>query len=392
MSKPDGTMPNRPRGQPVWPGLIGATAAVSVGILLGRLLGFVREAVLAAKLGVTGDADAAVLVLTLPDLLTNILIGGAMAAVLIPEFQKEARERGQDVKSGLFMGASLVTLVCFGAVAALLAVNAGLLLTLLGPGLAETHKTAEDQLRVVVWALPLAGLTTVTAAYLQARHRFFVPALGTALFNIVIICVLVGWVAPGNIEALGAGVLLAALARWVSQLAQIRAESPKNMRHWGSSPLTSALARRYLQALGAGIAILAVPAVARALASVHGSGSMAMMNYSTKLVELPLGTAVTALSVALYPSLNQAFSLGDRASGVRLARQGLLATWALAVPLAMVLGGLSTGWAGIVYGRGAITPEAVAETGQLTFIGAFSLPVHGALDFLVAVFNALGDF
>ena len=57
-----------------------------VGILLGRLLGFFRETLIASQFGVSGLADVAILTLTLPDLFMSVLLGGAASIVLVPVF------------------------------------------------------------------------------------------------------------------------------------------------------------------------------------------------------------------------------------------------------------------------------------------------------------------
>jgi len=61
---------------------------VSGGILLGRLTGFLREVAVASRFGVSRDADIILFSLTLPDFLINLLMGGALAAALIPEFKR----------------------------------------------------------------------------------------------------------------------------------------------------------------------------------------------------------------------------------------------------------------------------------------------------------------
>ena len=64
------------------------------GILLGRIAGFVRESFIVAHFGASEQADYAVLILTIPDLLINMLVGGAMGAALIPEFKRLTPKQG----------------------------------------------------------------------------------------------------------------------------------------------------------------------------------------------------------------------------------------------------------------------------------------------------------
>ena len=64
--------------------LLGASAFVSVALLLSRLSGLIREQVLGARLGLSAEMDAAILILTLPDLLVGLLLSGGFAAALVP--------------------------------------------------------------------------------------------------------------------------------------------------------------------------------------------------------------------------------------------------------------------------------------------------------------------
>ena len=95
--------------------LVSAGLLVSGGILLGRVTGFLREVAVASRFGITRDADVVLFSLTLPDFLINILMGGALAAALIPEF-KRATPRTADrlfLQSSLLVGAvfSLIVLM-----------------------------------------------------------------------------------------------------------------------------------------------------------------------------------------------------------------------------------------------------------------------------------------
>src|SRR5687767_5124875 len=113
----------------VWRGLLRAGAIVSGGILLGRVLGFVREVVLAHKLGAGPAADVAVYALTLPDVFTNLLVSGAVSAALIPEFKA-----GPTTARALFIRATGLSLLAFGALAALGAFAGDALTRVLAPG------------------------------------------------------------------------------------------------------------------------------------------------------------------------------------------------------------------------------------------------------------------
>jgi peptidoglycan biosynthesis protein MviN/MurJ (putative lipid II flippase) len=88
---------------------------VTFGLLLGRLFGFLREVLIASKFGISSESDIATILLTIPDFLVGLIAGGALSAVLIPEFQKIENMRLKInflIKSSILLILAL-TLICF---------------------------------------------------------------------------------------------------------------------------------------------------------------------------------------------------------------------------------------------------------------------------------------
>lgn len=367
--------------------VLGYALWISVGILLGRLAGFVRESSLAARFGTTSEADVAVILLTVPDMLVNMLVGGALAVALIPEFKRfGAGHRGQ----ALFVQASVAIGLVFVLLVAVLSVFSSTLLDLVAPGLALVQReSATNLLSQVLWVIPLTTLAGVTTAYLQANERFVVPALGTLIYNsvlVVVILLLLDQQKPLDILILG--ILGAAALRWVSQLMRIPWK-PIVLRSMRWRLLHRALLVRYVQALGAGSLIILLPVIARALASEQGEGTMALFNYAHKLVEFPLGVGVSVLAVAIFPMLSQAFSRGDDVS--RTIGSSLRIVIVLSLSMSISLYVYRELFAQLTFGWGNMTADAVMQLTKLFSIGLLGLPLQGISSLLLAVFNARRD-
>lgn len=364
------------------------TLWVGLGVLAGRLSGFVREVSLAGHLGVTPEADIAVVLLTAPDVLTNLLMGGALSIALIPQFKRF----GPGLRSqALFLKGSAATGLLFALVAALASHHADVLLRLLAPGLAGGYvEQAEGLLAKVLWVIPLTALAGVTTAYLQAHDRFFMPAMGTFIFNFVVVVALLGWVdGPDGLIWLVIAITSAAGIRWLSQLFGVPWRRTAIRRSLSWPIFNRALLFRYLQALGAGGAISLLPVIARAFASDQGAGNLALFNYAHKLVEFPLGVSVTVLSVAIFPMLSYSFSRGEDATvAISTALR-----WVLVLSLAMMfsLRLFSDLFAQIAFGWGKMNHGNVRAIGGLFAIGLLSLPFQGLSSLLLAIFNAKGD-
>lgn len=368
--------------------LISAGAWVSAGVLLGRIAGFAREASIAGTFGVSLSADVAILILTLPDVLANILMGGALSAVLIPEFTRLPSNQARR----LFYQSSMLVVFTFGAIALVLAWQARPLIRLLAPGLGqEGVELAAGPTSIVVWVVPMTVLAGVTTAYLQAAGRFAVPALGTFIFNSVLV---VGMVAllpsrDGLLE-LGVFAVLAAALRWCSQLLNLpRYEQCGALsRFW---LINRSLLVRYLEALASGSLLVLLPVLARAFASYGDVGGIAQMNYANKLVELPLGIGLTVFSVVLFPHLARAFADGDHESAQHMLRRGLTFVFNIALAMTVPLVWFGSEFSQLVFGWGTITESKLHSLGMLASIGFLSLPAQAVSSLLLAAFNAQRD-
>ena len=198
--------------------LLLSSLVINLGLLLGRLSGFAREAFVAATYGTTTQADIVVLMLTVPDLLVNILMGGAMGAMLVPEFSQSPKRASQLLyQSMLFFG------MVFAVFAAGLLWQVEILVTLLAPGFSEAQVVqGAIALGWVVWLVPLTVLAGVVTAYLHAQNRFAIAAMGTLLINSSIIAgLLLVYFGYGSLHLVAIFVLLGGLLRLLSQLLQV---------------------------------------------------------------------------------------------------------------------------------------------------------------------------
>ncbi|TGN39924.1 murein biosynthesis integral membrane protein MurJ [Marinobacter confluentis] len=363
--------------------ILSASIIINIGLLLGRLLGFVREILIADGYGASWQADVTVTVLTLPDILINILVGGALTAALVPSFTAD-----KAAARALAYQASIVIFLFFLVVAGVLAWQAPVLVDLLAPGYSgQTRQVAEIGVAAVVLLLPIFVLTGVTTALLQARERFAIPSLGTFFFNGVLIVGL--WMAiqqeTFNVMVIVLSVFAAGTLRYVSQLVAVRPgiAPVRSMQPW---LISGDLVRRYWQAMLSGGILFVYPVAARAYASLVGEGGVAMFSYAMRLIELPLLLCVSFLGVVLLPRMSEAYGQ-NRKSFIRLIAYGLQAVFLLGTVAIATLFVGRQGYAQAVYGRG-LQPEAMQEVVQLVGIGLLCVLFQGAVTFMTAAFNA----
>ena len=342
---------------------------------------------MAAYFGLSGKADIAVILFTIPDLLVNFLAGGALSAALIPEHKR----LGHSLRNQLFF---LQTACCVGlaflALAFALQHNGEALVRLLAPGISNAQAIiAARQLENVLFTIPLTALAGVTTAYLQSLNRFTIPALATLIYNGILVVAIFAFLKPDKpLESLTVAIMTAAGVRLLSQLTRVPFQA-FNWRSLGLPLLRRQLLVRYVQALGAGGLLMVLPVIARALASAHGEGKLALLNYASKLIELPLGVAVSVISVSIFPILSQAFARGQpAATEIRSAM-----SWIMVLSLSMggTLFVFSKLFATLAFGWGQMSPGAVQDLARLFAVGVLALPLQGMASLLIAIFNAHGN-
>ena len=206
--------------------MIRSFLTVSTGTLASRLLGFLRDSLVAALLGAGPIADAFLAAFQLVNVARRLLAEGGLNAALVPAWLR-VRETDGAVAAATFAGRVLgiITLALI-AVTALLALLMPLVITALAPGFAgrETLQLATDNARLMLPYLAFAGPVTVMMALLNAQGRFALTAFSPLLFNIALIAVMA---------------VLVIFPQDAVQAAQIIAANAASCRQSSSPPITT---------------------------------------------------------------------------------------------------------------------------------------------------------
>lgn len=362
--------------------------ALALALLLAsRLLGLLRESAQAAAFGTTGLADVAVLMLTLPDWLASVLAAGALSYVLLPAWAAQTR-----VQVAATQRKVAIALLAAGAVSALLlALAREPALDWLAGGLPVALRPAAAQ--GLVWSavgLPAALVAALWTTRLQHERDF----AGMYSANLVVNAVLIGailWAAPqtGPVPWLGAGLLAAMLLR----LGWLRWRAPEPMpagtAQPGADPPLPAARVWLWAALSAGLP-LALPFVARSIASQGGEGVLATFNYAWKLVELPLILAIQLVATLAFPGIAKAIASGDVAATARAVRTAVSLAWALACAAAAALMVGAPALAQVLFGWGRMEPQALERIAHWGTLGAWGLLPQALIAVALTVLAARG--
>ncbi|WP_067587590.1 murein biosynthesis integral membrane protein MurJ [Endozoicomonas ascidiicola] len=364
--------------------LLISSLILNIGILFGRLSGFVRESFMASVYGVGSEADIVVLMLSVPDILVNILMGGALGAVLIPEFTRTPETaRRLLYQSTLYFGLLFLLLTVF------LYFNMEYLVSLLAPGFNSAQlNTSIEVIRWVVWLVPLTVMSGATTAFLQAKNQYAIPAMGTLMVNCSIILGLeTVRKVDGGLYLLSLFVLIGGVLRLASQIVRIGNITLSPLKSIKQFLISKALIVRYIQAVISGSTLLLFPVIARSQATYLEDGSVSVLNYATKLVEFPLALTVTFLSVVLLPPLSKSY-YGNADVHEKTVKYGMQVTLVLSILVASSLSAISESYSSVVFGYGRITSEDINSISGLASLGMLLLPLIGMSTYLTSVFNS----
>ena len=361
--------------------MIRSFLTVSTGTLASRLLGFIRDAMIAALLGTGPVADAFLVAFQMVNVVRRLLTEGALNAALVPAWLR-LRETGGAVVAAGFAGKVLATVsVALLALSALIGLLMPLVLTALAPGFAgeATLQLAVDDARLMLPYLAFAGPSTVMLALYSAQSRFALTAFSPLLFNIALIAVMVA-LAPENPEA---GLVARALAATVGiagflQLLILFARRSRGI----ASPLRISFAadmRGFFARAIPGMVANAAPQlliVGGAIIASSSPSAVSWLYFANRLVELPLGIVGVAMGTVLVSELARAYHGGDAGAISQAQSHALELATGLALPATLGLIVLSEPIVRLLFEHGAFTADDTRATAQALVWLALALPAH----------------
>lgn len=293
--------------------LLASTAVVSVMTLLSRILGLVRDIVLARLLGASAGTDAFFVAFRIPNFLRRLFAEGAFNQAFIPVLSEYKTQGAAGAVQLLINRVSGTLGVSLAAVTMLGVIGAPVLITVFAPGFGdepEKRALAVEMLRLTFPYLFFIALTAFSGAILNTWNRFAVPAFTPVLLNLS----LIGFallVAPTFAEgrmavALAWGVLVAGIVQLAFQmpfLAQLGL-LPKPQMAWQDPGVRRILALMTPAIFGVSVSQINL-LLDTVLASLLETGSVTWLYYSDRLTELPLGIFAIAIGTVILPSLSK---------------------------------------------------------------------------------------
>ncbi len=338
--------------------------------LVSRVLGFVRDVIVATAFGDRMAADAFFVAFKIPNLFRRLFAEGAFSQAFVPVLSETRANEGEaavrrliDAVSGT-LAAVLLGVVTLGVIAA------PIFVVVFAPGF--VHQTAKLELsasllRVTFPYLLFISLSGLLGSVSNVYGRFGIPALSPIMLNISMIIGAL-WIAPYMAEPI-MGLALGVFAGGVTQLGMQYA----GLRQLGIRP-RPALAfsdpgvRKILRLMAPAIFGVSVAQINMMLDTILASylqtGSISWLYYADRLCEFPLGVFGLALSTVILPALAQHHNAGTAESFSATLDWGLRWVFVIGAPAAIGLAVLAVPLLSTLFQYGAMDHRAVVMSGQ----------------------------
>lgn len=379
--------------------LLRAAATVGSLTLASRLLGFLRDLLIAAVLGAGVAADAFFVAFKLANMLRRLFAEGAFNAGFVPLFARTLEQEGAERARAFACHALAVMLVILLAVVAIAELAMPWLVRVIATGFTpggERYLLAVELARLTFPYLMLISLAALVGGVLNSLGRFAAAAFAPILLNLALVAALglaiaLGWSAA---HALAWGVLVAGVAQLGLLLAVAAGAGWPLRPRWPSPadrPRLGRLWRLVLPgAVGAGVYQLNL-VVDTWFASHLPTGAVSYLFYADRLVQLPLGLIGAALGTALLPLLARQLRSGREEAARHNFDRALELALLLSLPAAVGLATLAAPIVAVLFERGAFDAVATRATAGALAAFALGLPAYVLIKVLATGFFARED-
>lgn len=362
------------------------------GYVLSRVTGLLRDVVISAQFGTSGDLGAYRAAFKVTDLLYLVIIGGALGSSFIPVFVqvwgRDGAERAWRLASAVMTWALLVLT---GASAVLFAAAPAVTGWVYGGLSAERLAMIAQLTRLFLLSPLLLGLGGLAMAALNARDRFMLPALAPVMYNLGIIIGALLLAPTMGVWGLAWGVVGGALLYLLIQLpglfslgARLRLTLGRDLAELRT--IGQQMAPRVLGQSAAQISIVVTAALTARLAA--GDERIAGLDFAYQLMLLPFGVFSLSLSTVAFPKLARLHAEGRADELARDVRRTLAVILLLTIPAAVALALLATPLVRLLFQRGAFGEQSLADTVAPLLGYASALPAFAASEILIRTFYA----
>lgn len=373
---------------------------ISLGISASRVLGFIRDIVIAALFGTASPFQAFVVAFRIPNLLRDLVGEGAANAAFVPVLTGYAANKTKEEFWELAQTLLNSMIVILAAITVIGVIFTPAIVMVMAPGFVKDAELFQLTVKLTRWMFPyifLVGLTAYTTGVLSSLKLFGVSSFSQPLWNLIFILSVIFLCPAMKVPVMGLaiGVLVGGFLQLLVQvppLAKKGLGAPRldRFRHPASGEIGKLLLPR---AIGSSIYQLNVfvDTMLASLSSIVGEGAVAAIYYSNRLWMLPLAIFGTAFSQAMLPTLSEHAARKDIEKFKETLSFSLRSVFFITIPAAAGLIALSTPIVRALFERGSFDAYSTRITSSALLYFSIGLCSYAGVKVMVSAFYSLRD-
>ncbi len=371
-----------------------AAGIIMIAMFLSRILGFVREQAMTTQFGRTYVTDAYIAAFSIPDLLYNLLVGGALSSAFIPVFSSYLAQNKED--EGWEVASTVINIAVIG-------LTIGILLGeyftphLIPIVASKFHGEKLDLTirlsRIMFPAVLFTGLNGLMMGILNSYKDFAYPAIGAVIYNVGIIAMGVLLGPRMGIAGFSVGVIAGVIGNFLIQFPSlVRMKKMKyrmvlNLRHPGVKKIGMLMLPALIGLSVSQVNLL----INQNLASGLSSGSITALRMANRLMVLPIGIFAYSISMAIFPTLTGQAATNRMDEYKKTFSLGVRSIIFITIPAAVGLMALGEPIVRLLFEQGKFHHGDTVATASVLFYYAIGLFAQSAVFVIVRGFYALHD-
>lgn len=372
----------------------GAALVIAVFGVASRLLGFVRDRILAGTFGAGDVLDAYYAAFRIPDFLYGLLVAGALSAAFVPVFtelrEKKSEQSAWDLAGGVF----LLLLILLGIVSAISAICAAPMMRAIVPGFSpEKQALATSLTRVMLIGPVFLGMSAVFGSVLVSFRNFIVFSLAPVFYNVGIILGAVVFAKFFGPVGLAMGVVVGTILHACVQYPSVR-KAGFRFSFQAASIVNREVWRvvRLMVPRSLGIAVGQVSfLVVTFFASVLASGTLAAFTLANNIQSVPLGLFGVAFSLAAFPTLSGFAAKDERRRFADMLLKTSRNVLFFVIPVSFMMIALRAQIVRVILGTGHFDWEDTRMTFEILGVLSVSLFAQSLIPLFARAFFSLQD-
>ncbi len=371
---------------------------MAIATFFSRILGLVREQVMAAYFGASGVTDAFLVAYRIPNLLRDLFAEGAFSSAFVPTFveaNQESKDKSRELMWSLFWLLSMIT----GVISIGIMIFAPELIRIFAPSFIndpEKFEITVNLTRIMAPFLMFVSLAALFMGVLNSLKVFFIPSLAPAFYNIMSVLSMLGLsgilIKYGYhpIYSLGIGAMLGGLMQALVQVPLILKYGYRPM--WPKQFWTDK-SKKIVRLIGPGLIGFAATQVNLLVTTILATGTIvgatSWLNYSFRLFQLPVGILSVSIGNSNLVHFSEAWKKKDEAGAKASLQQSYYLSFLTVMPALVILYCLSEEIVHVIFERGRFDRASTLMTAEALRMYAIGLPFYGLYKIWVPTFYAL---